>query len=229
MEKEVPNRKNTENRQKLIHAARELFYDQGYDATTLAQISEKSGVNNGLITYYFGSKFNLANEIYTAFMLDMRNVIAQRIYEIKKDYTLELGIGVEQRVMMEVRIKNANLMRFYEEYIKSSGDAQSDEASSSKRDHYYQLQKRLINPSISDVDLALYEICGLRVVRAITEAYAHGRFECDADYVEDYALNLLYGMLQLPENQIKSLIAESRELQKFMGISIGPRFTILTK
>lgn len=227
MEKEVPNRKNTENRQKLIEAAKELFYDQGYDATTLAQISEKSGVNNGLITYYFGSKFNLANEIYTAFMLEMRNVIAQRIYEVKKDYSLELGIGVEQRVMMEVRINNEKLMRFYEEYIKSSGDSQTGEASS-KREHYYQLQKRLINPSISDVDLALYEICGLRVVRAITEAYAHGRFDCDAEYVEDYALNLLYGMLQLPPLQINALIEESRSLQRLLGIKVGPKFTVST-
>ena len=228
MDKIIPNRRNTENRQKLISAARDLFYNQGYDATTLAQISEKSGVNNGLITYYFGSKYNLAHEIYTNFVLEMRNTIAERLYAIQKDYKLELGIGIEQRVLMEVKFNNPKLMRFFEEYIKSES-AIEGEGESGRRGHYYQLQKRLINPSLSDIDLTLYEVCGVTVIRAITNAYAHNRIECDTEYLEDYALNLIYSMLQLPPYQIDALIQESKALQKLLDIKVGPGFRVITK
>ena len=50
MESTETSRSKPSSRERLLEAARQLFYEQGYNATTLAQISEKSGVNNGLIT-----------------------------------------------------------------------------------------------------------------------------------------------------------------------------------
>ena len=42
MGKAIPVRQNTATREKLLETARELFYKQGYSATTLAQISAVS-------------------------------------------------------------------------------------------------------------------------------------------------------------------------------------------
>ncbi len=225
MEKEIPNRQNTENRKKLIAASKELFYEQGYTNTTLAQISKLSGVNNGLITYYFGSKSNLASIIYTGLMLELRNEIAKQLYLIKQDYSLELGIGLENRILLKLKFENKNFLRFYVEY--QSEKPRYSKSSSDKRGHYYQLQRRLINPSLSDEDLRLYEICGIAAVRAVTEAYSSGYYNGDPTYAEDYVLRLIYKMLQLPDYQAEALVEESRFLKDQLTIKVGPYFRLI--
>ena len=46
-------------RDKLVEVARELIYLQGYEATSVAEILEKAGVNSGSLYYYFKSKEDL--------------------------------------------------------------------------------------------------------------------------------------------------------------------------
>ena len=46
-------------RDRLIEAARELFYVNGYEATSVAEILEKAGVNSGSLYYQFKSKEHL--------------------------------------------------------------------------------------------------------------------------------------------------------------------------
>ena len=225
MQKPIPNRQNTASREKLIETAKEVFYQQGYNATTLAQISDASSINNGLITYYFGSKCNLASEIYTAFILEMRNEIARQLFEIKKGYKLELGVAVETRFMLAIKFENENLMRFYTEYYK---ERDSFSEINEKREHYYKLQKRLINSSISDIDLKLYEVCGISIMNGIADAYANQYLDHDSVYIEDYAIRMLYTMLQLPPYQVEALIDESRYLKKMMKIKVGPGFRLMT-
>lgn len=53
-------------RQRLIHAALELFTTKGYHDTTTAQIAKKAGVAEGTIYRHFLSKQQLLNELYRA-------------------------------------------------------------------------------------------------------------------------------------------------------------------
>lgn len=46
-------------RERLIAAAMELFWVQGYEATSVAEILEKAEVNSGSLYYYFKSKEDL--------------------------------------------------------------------------------------------------------------------------------------------------------------------------
>ncbi len=46
-------------RDRLIDAARELFWVQGYEATSVAEILKKAEVNSGSLYYYFKSKEDL--------------------------------------------------------------------------------------------------------------------------------------------------------------------------
>src|SRR2546427_7095907 len=51
-------------RQRLVHAALELFSTRGYAATTTAEIARKAGVAEGTIYRHFQSKQHLLNELY---------------------------------------------------------------------------------------------------------------------------------------------------------------------
>jgi TetR/AcrR family transcriptional regulator, transcriptional repressor for nem operon len=48
-----------DTRDKLVQAARELFWEQGYTATGIAQILKKAGVNSGSLYHFFPTKEHL--------------------------------------------------------------------------------------------------------------------------------------------------------------------------
>jgi TetR/AcrR family transcriptional repressor of nem operon len=63
----------SETREKLIQAARNLFWEQGYAATGIAQILKSAGVNSGSLYHFFPTKEDLllavldwyTNNLYT--------------------------------------------------------------------------------------------------------------------------------------------------------------------
>lgn len=56
-------RKKEETRQKLLEAARALFHTNGYDATTVEEITERADVAKGTFFNYFSSKEALLGEL----------------------------------------------------------------------------------------------------------------------------------------------------------------------
>jgi AcrR family transcriptional regulator len=56
-------RARVSRKDQLLDAAEHLFAMEGYDAVSLNRISEYSGVNVGLIHYYFGSKETMLHEV----------------------------------------------------------------------------------------------------------------------------------------------------------------------
>lgn len=55
--------KNTE--QKIFDAATELFLEKGVDRTSVREIASKAGINLALMNYYFRSKENLFDAIFS--------------------------------------------------------------------------------------------------------------------------------------------------------------------
>jgi len=56
-------RKRTENREKLMGAARSLFADQGVDATTIQQITDRADLGFGTFYNHFEDKDQLVDEV----------------------------------------------------------------------------------------------------------------------------------------------------------------------
>jgi TetR/AcrR family transcriptional regulator len=52
--------------QRLVDVARDLFSRQGFDGTSVRQITSRAHANLGSITYHFGSKEALYHEVLTA-------------------------------------------------------------------------------------------------------------------------------------------------------------------
>lgn len=213
--------KGVATKQKIIDAAKILFYEQGYTKTTVAQITKKAQVNNGLFTYYFGTKTAIAGLISTEFRLNIRNLISKKIYALHVNYDFAVGLAVEYRVNMRIRANNENILRFDNE---QRGEMYHRD--SHLRNHFYQLQKRLINPNISDVDLKLYEILGIEIVRSMYAAYESGLLECDIEYLTDYYIALLFHLLQVDKAKADLIIEKSRELANRIEINVGPNFTL---
>ncbi|GJL77512.1 MAG: TetR family transcriptional regulator [Nitrospinaceae bacterium] len=55
----MKTRKQSHTRQKILDAAYQLFYEQGYQSTTVDQIIEKSGISKPTVYSYFSTKEDL--------------------------------------------------------------------------------------------------------------------------------------------------------------------------
>lgn len=80
----------------ILDAAEMVFASNGYAGTTLREISERAGVTQALITYYFGSKFGLFSETF----LRRATVIAdERVESLEKlratGKAIEVGTIIE--------------------------------------------------------------------------------------------------------------------------------------
>ena len=65
---------------RILHAAEELFAAQGFATTSLRQVTSRADVNIAAVNYHFGSKDNLVNEVFRRRMDDMT---ALRLSQLK--------------------------------------------------------------------------------------------------------------------------------------------------
>ncbi|MDR3121937.1 MAG: TetR/AcrR family transcriptional regulator [Clostridiales bacterium] len=66
--------KGSETKSGILLAARQLFYERGYQQTSVRDIANASGANLGLIQYHFGSKSALALELYASFRNELNSL-----------------------------------------------------------------------------------------------------------------------------------------------------------
>jgi AcrR family transcriptional regulator len=71
-------REKLERRASIISAARELFSQKGFKATTIDEIAEKAELSKGAIYLYFASK----DDLYVSIVLDDFWTIESRIIEV---------------------------------------------------------------------------------------------------------------------------------------------------
>ncbi len=76
---EKRRRSSEATRGALIDAATELFAERGFDGTRVDQIAQSAGVNKAMISYHFGGKKSLYNEILAATL----NEAHDRFHEIR--------------------------------------------------------------------------------------------------------------------------------------------------
>ncbi len=99
--------KNTE--QKIFDAATELFLEKGVDRTSVREIAAKAGINLALMNYYFRSKENLFDAIFT--MLVKKN--SQELIRIlNSDLELKEKICQYVHVYIDMLSENPLLVSF---------------------------------------------------------------------------------------------------------------------
>ena len=73
VKKQYDNNKNSE--QKILSAARSLFAEKGFEATSTQEIAERAGVNKRLVFYYFVNKEELRLAVLEHFFQGVENLL----------------------------------------------------------------------------------------------------------------------------------------------------------
>ncbi len=109
--------KNKNTEQKIFEAATQLFLEKGVDRTSVRDIASKAGINLALMNYYFRSKENLFDAIFT-------NLVKENTKELLKilDSDLPLKEKIQKYVEAYIGMLSANplLVSFFMAIIHRS-------------------------------------------------------------------------------------------------------------
>lgn len=92
-------------KKQILDTAEELFSDNGYAATSIRSIAERSGVNPALVHYYFGNKKLLLQNVLERVLEPMGMAIAEM--KIGPDASPELIA----RLLLSMAAKHPNIPR----------------------------------------------------------------------------------------------------------------------
>ena len=156
------NERNTKG--KIINAAWDLFYEQGYENTTVDEIIDASGTSKGSFYHYFEGKDALLGSLSYIFDEEyarLQNVLSDDMSAFEK----LLYLNCELFLMIEDRIDIDLLTRLYSTQLITKGEKHLLD---NKR-LYYKLLKQIVTKGQSDGELTtemtaneivkLYAIC----------------------------------------------------------------------
>ena len=131
--------KKSNTKSRIVEAAWELFYEVGYDATTVEDIVTRSQTSKGSFYHYFESKDALLGSL--AYLFDAKyEELADSIGEDEDAFDILLRLNRELFDMIEKRIDVALLSRLLSAQLMAKG-----ERSLLDRDRlYYKLLRRTV-------------------------------------------------------------------------------------
>lgn len=143
-------KKNTRNtRGKIVAAAWKLFYEQGYDNTTLEDIIAASGTSKGSFYHYFEGKDALLSSL--SYLFDEKySELEPRLGELPSRFEALLFLNEELFKMVENSVSMELLARLLSSQLVTRGDKHL-------LDHdrtYYKLLRRLVSEAHSAGELA---------------------------------------------------------------------------
>lgn len=113
------NQKKTKSR--IVSAAWKLFYEQGYEDTTIEEIIDESGTSKGSFYHYFEGKDALLGSL--AYMMDEKYAeLEPEIPEDENSYQVLLYLNQELLTMIEESINIELLARLYSTQLTTRGE-----------------------------------------------------------------------------------------------------------
>ena len=221
--------KNQEMRADILNTAKVLFYEYGYKDTLFVHIANELGITKGLITYYFGTKANLANEVYTQFEMEINNKINFMMYANhmqQYNYEPKLVIAVIQMTTLDMFHQDEKARRFFVEHMYENLQFGIEDTFIP----FYMAQRRKGGrEELKKYDYVKMVAFSQRAARASTSlAYFRDKINIPYEEFVDYSLSLHWKIEQMPETKIKEMLETAKMLYKSLQIQIKRRFEIVS-
>ena len=187
------NERNTKGR--IINAAWDLFYEQGYDDTTVEEIIERSGTSKGSFYHYFEGKDALLGSLSYIFDEEYEN-LRDNMPGKMDSFDKLLYLNEKLFAMIENRIDIELLKRLYSTQLVTKGEKHLLD---SKR-VYYKLLKAIVTEGQE-----AGELTDKMSVKEIVKLYAL----CERALLYDWCLcNGEYSLKQYAKNVMPMFLKE---------------------
>lgn len=214
-------------KERIQQTAIKLFYEQGYQKTTIAQIAKACDISTGVVSYHYKTKNLMGNELNGIFSLKRKNVIAKKYYDKYKTYNLQYAIAMEWRLLFNMFLKDPHVLRFQ---IELSNFGSNDKTSITLEhrikyfERYFKTYHLEYNEDQDELALLAFSVMGAS--NSLLSAYFQGDINCDSDFACNYHIQTLFTLLKIPPSEIQDIIDESKRIYNELDISIKPYFVV---
>ena len=191
-------KKNTRNTKgRIISAAWKLFYEQGYDHTTVDEIVEESGTSKGSFYHYFGGKDALLSSL--SFIFDEKyEELKSQLDENHTSIEKLLFLNHELFLMIENSISVDLLARLFSSQLITRGERHLLDQDRT----YYKLLRKIIQEGQQKnqlrSDLSVNEI--IKTYAMLERGLMYDWCLCNGDYsLSQYSESVLSTMLKVYE------------------------------
>lgn len=214
-------------KENILHAATQLFYEQGYKNTYLNQIAEICDITKPLISYHYNSKSSLGRAVNDACLFGFKNKIALKLYtDYFKDRRTDLQVStaVEIRLYNQLFLSDPKAMRF----LKELADDKYEDLFSQDSIRLYKIHDRRYHLDIqSDTDeIAMIATAARSATFSILWAYDRGEFHCSMEECLDYITRLNFVLMHIDTPRIDAILAESKQVLEQVHFEFKPYFQI---
>ena len=160
---------------RIVTAAWQLFYEKGYNGTTVDDIIELSGTSKGSFYYYFSTKDELLNTL-SLILDEFYEELEQKMDKNMSSFDKLMYLNYEAHSMMEEKIKVDLLSSLYSTQLVASGQRHLLDQNRT----YYKLISRIIEEGH-----VRNQISREKSIQEITKYYSL----CERALVSDWCLN----------------------------------------
>lgn len=167
-----------DSRQKILEAAKELFYRKGYSATTMRMIAQASQTSIGLPSYYFGSKESLGVTVYKEFRQKL-NQVCRMFYPSDRDCSeyryfsviSDAALLVENQIYRDLYAKTANHADMGEYMVSMLADIHPEQSALRKYQYLNALTVLAVKAILINADLEKNKITPEELIEFIFRRY----------------------------------------------------------
>ena len=202
------------NRSEILEAAYWLFYEKGYNATSLEDIAHRCNVTKQAITYHFGSKGGLGREVSS--LLAERNFrnFASFVQKNLGEQTAEKLNSAHLIWFSQVYKNDEKAFRFFREFILI--DENFRDLVQVVRPAY---EQGVASHSMNPVDAVkqMQMLSAFYSGKGLLYHYAIGNLSCSEELFEQYYFSNYYQMFYSDE-ELRRLFREGKEILNQLGM-----------
>lgn len=210
-----------QNREAIVLAAKQLFWEKGFEATTIKEITERAGIRRTLFFYYYPSKNDLAMEIYNSFNQQMENMLLDEIVMRRLHLNAALYRGLFVTLNLRTALVYPELTRFSAEVDNGILQMRSDFV----RDKYEKLILEGTRDT-EDTKLELIMIQNLGINTLLFQLCSQGLLNEDIDTLVRFKIETMFKSVFNDETYIRSLMEQVFELEKDFLFTVDSEFNL---
>lgn len=212
---------------KIYETCKELFYLQGYKNTSYKDICAKADVSATTITHFFQSKKNIAIEIYSDFLIDIKKQTRDYLLTANTDYNLRVGTVIERLIFTNLVFENIGYQRFYYDICV---DGLLLETYVEKSDYFFKLHSDEYNIGLSDSEIKLLQITTTAISLGIERKWIEGFFtDLTKEDCFNYEIKLMFYLMRVPDELVDQIIEKAYSIYSKMNILTNGGFSIKLK
>ena len=194
-------------REQILAAAKRLFYEKGYEDTTIKEIAQGSDSPVGLVHYYFQKKQDIVAAIY----MDFHNSIDVLIYHQMPEVTGDIFLthALNNRIYYQIIASVPQNARLYLEMMKNKSNAKLVAKYASMIYHTYIAQYEV---DWSEEELRAYVSFNFGARREFFLDYLSGAYQMDVQDGVTMLLGLFPRLMKLEHAYVDQVLAHSLEL-----------------